>query len=183
MEALEEINEFTWNYDYQGVNAVEHGGMLMGRVLQNFAEAQEHHHRSKQQRHRRSLGQQEASGGDKAEEGAEEGDEAPPPPMRIYGAHDTNVAAMLGTMKVKGFRAPPFAAHIEWELWAPRHQPDDGSAADDGGWVVAVRYGGEPLLGIPGCSNGRCSLRDFRAAMGESQVRHKRDCKWKSQPW
>lgn len=149
---LHPVNEFLWNYDFKGANAVEAGGMLLGEILETMKTA------------RRWHAPPESQPRDSA---------APPPALYLYSAHDTNVAALLGAMNAPWFHAPRFASHVVIELWAPR----GGDLSNEELWFVSVTYDGRKLTSLPGCDSGSCRFKDFFYALYWTQARYEEDCR------
>ena len=99
LAGLHAVREFLWNYDYENVNAVKAGGMLLGEILETMKRARKWHMpEARQPRNENSK----------------------PPAMYLYSGDDTNVAALLASMKAPWFHAPRYGSYVSIELWAPK---------------------------------------------------------------
>jgi len=71
------------------------------------------------------------------------------PKWMLFSAHDTTVGPLMAAMRLYDGMWPPYASHIEMELWS------DGRA-----YFVQVKYQGIPLV-PPGCPSRFCPFDKF----------------------
>jgi len=73
------------------------------------------------------------------------------PKYLVFSGHDTTVGPVLATLGAYDGQWPPYASHIELELWN-----------DEGDYYVQLKYQGEPIT-LSSCSAALCPLSQFLA--------------------
>jgi len=71
------------------------------------------------------------------------------PHYMVFSGHDTTVGPMLACLQSYDGQWPPYASHVEFELWSNNDQ-----------YYVQVKYQGEPLQ-LPQCSDAMCPISEF----------------------
>ena len=87
------------------------------------------------------------------------------PALVFYSGHDTTVGPLMGTLGVvNGW--PPYASHVEIELWAGKHfitsQINLRSLDSDNDYFVQVKFNGQSYQ-LNGCSGVMCPITEFQA--------------------
>jgi len=73
------------------------------------------------------------------------------PQYMVFSGHDTTIAPLLASLQSYDGQWPPYASHMEIELWSNTA----------GQWYVQVKYQGEPLV-LPTCSGASmCPYSQF----------------------
>lgn len=71
------------------------------------------------------------------------------PQYMVFSGHDTTVGPLLATLQAYDGQWPPYASHMQMELWS-----------NGGQYFVQVKYQGEPLL-LSTCSATMCPFSQF----------------------
>lgn len=90
------------------------------------------------------------------------------PNLAYYSGHDTTLGAVLGALNVTGFRWPPYASNMQFELWLSSPQGSQSTVdppvtLDDGAeFYVRVLYNGAVLpMFAAGCCDDMCPVEQF----------------------
>jgi len=73
------------------------------------------------------------------------------PKYLVFSGHDTTVGPLLASLNAYDGQWPPYASHIELELWS-----------DAGKYYVQLKYQGEAIV-LSSCSTALCPLAQFMA--------------------
>eukprot|EP01112_Ceratiomyxa_fruticulosa_P000149 TRINITY_DN1016_c0_g1_i1.p1 TRINITY_DN1016_c0_g1~~TRINITY_DN1016_c0_g1_i1.p1 ORF type:complete len:424 (+),score=67.74 TRINITY_DN1016_c0_g1_i1:307-1578(+) len=87
------------------------------------------------------------------------------PKYLLYSGHDSTIAPFLAGMGLYNGTWPPYASHVEVELWS------DSAKSN---WYVQVKPNGQPLE-VEGCSDVLCPYEEFSNALS-SLVPTYQDC-------
>eukprot|EP00026_Physarum_polycephalum_P006185 Phypoly_transcript_06226.p1 GENE.Phypoly_transcript_06226~~Phypoly_transcript_06226.p1 ORF type:complete len:140 (+),score=10.98 Phypoly_transcript_06226:1323-1742(+) len=71
------------------------------------------------------------------------------PKYLVFSGHDTTVGPLLAAINAYDGQWPPYASHIELELW--------NNAGD---YYIQLKYQGEPIV-LSSCSTALCPLDQF----------------------
>ncbi|KAJ9074612.1 hypothetical protein DSO57_1004414 [Entomophthora muscae] len=77
---------------------------------------------------------------------------SPPTKFKLYSAHDATLAALLSALSIRNTRAPPYAANLLIELWAP-------STEEKGALRLRFIYNGQQVT--PAWCHIHCSVAAF----------------------
>eukprot|EP00898_Chlorokybus_atmophyticus_P007996 jgi/Chlat1/8198/Chrsp76S00613 len=85
--------------------------------------------------------------------------------FRLYSGHDVTIGPLLGALNQTGWRWPPYASQVLFELWSREHNNNNSSNNNNNKeeFVLRAFYNGK-LMTLPFCERGTtCTLDEVRA--------------------